>query len=323
MILGYTQSKYVAETLVLEAGKMGRPCSIYRLGRVTGHSQTGAIPAQDLPFLLLKGIIEMGCFPLDLYAPVDVVPVDYCSSILAHFIHRQTSRGTDVAGGGRIRTIGGGGARHGRKGRARIFHVTHPRPVTLPQVCLWLADMGYSVEGVSYVRWRSKLLDEVEKRHSLQIAPHPLEPFLANFEAGLAEFKWIRFKCDRTVKDAAAGGFSQRIVDVDAHLIRSYVDYLVMSGALPSAAGEALSPTRTVTQRTMGSTRNGSVAGGSTFGFGAWQRDGSPSSSVVSGPAGRGGGKVNGNAASSVGSTAPMLGGRRPSSIMTAPSTSA
>ncbi|KAI8850198.1 male sterility protein-domain-containing protein [Chytridium lagenaria] len=315
---GYTQSKYVAETLVLEAGNMGRPCSIYRLGRITGHSQTGALPPQDLPFLLMKGIIEMGCFPMDLQAPVDIVPIDYCASLLAHFIRRQAVRLLDGGGNaGRVKSIGGnGGARHGRNGRARVFHITHPQNVTLPQVCLWLADMGYPIEGVSYARWRTRLLEDLERRQEESGPRQPLEPFLANFEAGLAEFKWVRFRCDRTIKDAESGGFTDRIVDVDAHLIRSYVDYLVLSGALPAPVSEALSPTRTMTRRTTASTRygEGSVSAG------AWGRGESPTSSWMVGSAkpGKAPSSAGGSTVLTASSTAPILPvGRRPSSALT------
>ncbi|KAJ3332768.1 hypothetical protein HDU76_013180 [Blyttiomyces sp. JEL0837] len=212
---GYTQSKFAAENLVMDAAKKGAVCYIYRLGRITGHSRTGAIPAQDFPFLLLKGIIDLGCYPVDLNAPVDVVPVDFATSLIAHFIRRSRSHPM-LPGGQRT------GARHGK---ARVYHLTHPRHGQLPDMCLWLAEKGYKLEGVSYTRWRDLLLERGSNSS--------LAPFIANFEPGLASAKWARFKCDRTIRDAEMGGFVGSIMDIDAHLIGSYVDFLVSSGALP------------------------------------------------------------------------------------------
>lgn len=36
---GYTQSKWVSERMVVEAGRRGLPVNAYRLGRVSGHSE--------------------------------------------------------------------------------------------------------------------------------------------------------------------------------------------------------------------------------------------------------------------------------------------
>ena len=46
---GYTQSKWVAERLVLKARALGLPARVYRPGIITGHSQTGARGARATP----------------------------------------------------------------------------------------------------------------------------------------------------------------------------------------------------------------------------------------------------------------------------------
>ncbi|KAJ3098703.1 hypothetical protein HDU97_003788 [Phlyctochytrium planicorne] len=296
---GYTQSKYVAETLVLNASRSNRPCFIYRLGRITGNSETGTTPPQDLPYMLLKGILGMGSYPIDLHSPVDVVPIDFGASLLSFLITRQMRSG-------RART---------RNSRAKIYHITHPQPTTLPTLCLWLSDLGYSLTPLTYPRWRSHLLAVFNSLPDP--TQHPLHPFLPNFESGLADHKWARFKGERTIREAESAGFRDRIVDIDSHLIRSYVSHLVDNGYLPSTVVEPLSPTRTVTIAQKTSVR------GSGSGIG----DDSESSVSSMGPAqtsrrASGVSRVYSKAASSVGtvmtmnSAAPLVG-RRPSSVYT------
>jgi nucleoside-diphosphate-sugar epimerase len=54
---GYSQSKWVAEQLVVQARQVGIPVAIYRPGRLTGHSQTGASNANDL----LDNLVRRAC----------------------------------------------------------------------------------------------------------------------------------------------------------------------------------------------------------------------------------------------------------------------
>jgi nucleoside-diphosphate-sugar epimerase/SAM-dependent methyltransferase/acyl carrier protein len=64
---GYSQSKWVAEKLMMAARSRGLPVSIYRPGMVSGHSKTGASKTDDLTCRLIEGFIQMGSAPnLDL-----------------------------------------------------------------------------------------------------------------------------------------------------------------------------------------------------------------------------------------------------------------
>jgi hypothetical protein len=222
----------------MQSAKLGNPTTIYRLGRITGDSKSGVIPTQDLPYLLLKGIVGMGSFPVDLKAPVDILPVDVCVALLAHFIRKSRSSTRFALPGMR---------KSGRAvGKAKVYHITHPRPVTLPQMCLWLTEKGYHLEGITYSRWRDKLLTQISTSplatlgHITIAQANPLAPFISNFEPGLSDAKWARFKCDKTIREAENGGFVGTIMDIDAHLIGSYVDFLVRVGALPAPPSPVL-----------------------------------------------------------------------------------
>ncbi|EDN06222.1 hypothetical protein HCAG_02825 [Histoplasma mississippiense (nom. inval.)] len=80
----YGQTKWVAEQLVLEAGRRGLPVAIYRAGTISGHSTTGAGNAWDLLSALVVKSIHLG------YAPdvegwrAEMTPVDFVSKAIVH-----------------------------------------------------------------------------------------------------------------------------------------------------------------------------------------------------------------------------------------------
>ena len=61
---GYTQSKWVSEQMVLEAGRRGVPVYVYRAGRMAGDSRTGACQTYDFVWQVTKVGIEMGAAPV-------------------------------------------------------------------------------------------------------------------------------------------------------------------------------------------------------------------------------------------------------------------
>jgi thioester reductase-like protein len=74
----YPQSKWVAEKLIEIGRERKTPISIYRPGRISGHSQTGACNSSDSVYRLLAGCVQLGCAP-DRDKLMNVAPVDYVS----------------------------------------------------------------------------------------------------------------------------------------------------------------------------------------------------------------------------------------------------
>jgi len=85
---GYAQSKWVAEKLVTLARSRGLPVSIYRPGRITGHSQTGICNANDLMGKMIKISFQLGSVP-EMDTMVDLTPVDYVSKGHSLFIEAK------------------------------------------------------------------------------------------------------------------------------------------------------------------------------------------------------------------------------------------
>ena len=108
--LGYQQSKWVAERLVLEAGARGLPISIYRPGTIGPHTTTGCHNPDDLFILMLRAVSRVRMVP-DI-RDMDVAPVDWIVSMVAALSRRSEATG-------------------------RIMHLVHPEPVPISKMLEW------------------------------------------------------------------------------------------------------------------------------------------------------------------------------------------
>lgn len=65
---GYSQSKWVAEQLMIKGQQAGLPIVIYRLGRILADTQTGACNRNDFYTLLIAAIMEVKSYPKEFLA---------------------------------------------------------------------------------------------------------------------------------------------------------------------------------------------------------------------------------------------------------------
>lgn len=109
---GYSQSKWVAEQMLQAATARGWPVTIYRPGRITGHSGTGIANTKDFLHTMILGCLELGAAPqLDMC--VDMTPVDYVSRAIV-----ELSGQTHPAG--------------------QVFHLVNPRSPRLEELVFWM-----------------------------------------------------------------------------------------------------------------------------------------------------------------------------------------
>ena len=74
---GYESTKWLADVMTNRARSMGVECNIFRLGRITGDSQTGDAQFEDFFHRFIEGCIELKCFPKELLnLSTDLSPVD-------------------------------------------------------------------------------------------------------------------------------------------------------------------------------------------------------------------------------------------------------
>ncbi len=103
---GYSETKWVAEQLVLEAGRRGLPVRIYRPGTISGHSTSGSTNTYDFLNAVIVESLQLGYHPEIEGWRTEMTPVDFVSGgILALANHT------------------------GEEDHSAVFHLGEPRPV--------------------------------------------------------------------------------------------------------------------------------------------------------------------------------------------------
>ncbi len=207
---GYSQSKWVAERIVAEAGARGFPVCIYRPGRISGHSRTGVSNHNDLFSRMLMTCIELGQVPeLDTPLLTDLVPVDYVSQALVHLSMREDSIG-------------------------RVFHLVNPRPIEWREVIAMIVELGYPLQLVPYASWVANWRQHLEKDENR---------VLAGLDLGSVtrpDGSWLRLpRFDPRNTLDRLDGTKIDCAPIDAELLATYFSYWVRSGYLHPPTGIA------------------------------------------------------------------------------------
>ncbi|KAF2793422.1 acetyl-CoA synthetase-like protein [Melanomma pulvis-pyrius CBS 109.77] len=125
---GYGQTKWVAEQLVLEAGRRGLPVKIHRAGTISGHSGSGAANAWDLLTALIVESIRLGYYPDVKGWRAEMTPVDFVSKAIIH-LGNQT------------------------EANQVVFHLGDPTPVDIQDVFENLSQLGYPTKPLGWDEW--------------------------------------------------------------------------------------------------------------------------------------------------------------------------
>lgn len=136
--IGYSQSKWVAERLGLRAREFGLPVTLHRVGRIGGHSRTGACRHDDFFWLQMKSFAVLGCHPDDLLdaPPVDLLPVDHVARAI---VRLSTGRPDN-----------------------ENWHLHHHVGLAWPRIIDTIRAEGYVVEPVSRAAWMTALESQAE-----------------------------------------------------------------------------------------------------------------------------------------------------------------
>ncbi len=209
--IGYVQSKWVAEKLVTTARERGIPVSIYRLGLISGHSQTGASITTQHMNRVIKGCIQLGSLP-EANTLLPMTPVDYASQAIVHLSQQKASLG-------------------------KAFHVTNPHPVHWSTLVSSIRLFGYTLRLISYQKWHSELMDlqadmlkanEFNPEHSLHslalFFPHSGSDNHTSYRAAK------NFDCQNTLNELADTSIVCPLIN--EQLLRTYLSYLVRIGFL-------------------------------------------------------------------------------------------
>lgn len=135
LVLGYQQSKWVGERIIALAKERGIPVSIYRVGRISGSSTTGACQTRDIMWLMIKSCVEAGVL-FEENVNIEFIPVDYVSKSI---VALSTQAGSTN----------------------KNFHIVASKMNTLHQVYTWMNSYGFKVEKMPYAQWKDELVDRV------------------------------------------------------------------------------------------------------------------------------------------------------------------
>ena len=195
---GYAQSKWVAEKLVLEAGRRGVPVTIYRPGLVSGDSQTGAWNTGDMMSTMARVSLLLGAVP-DLDVMVDLVSVDYVSAAIVRLSQQPQPPG-------------------------QIFHLSNPRPLSFVELIAWLQAQGLDIQPLSFDRWRERLF-VLARQQAIQTGADGASAYLPLLEEVTAAQVFMPpFDCRNTL--AGLQGSDVTCPPVGPALLRTYLDTL-------------------------------------------------------------------------------------------------
>ncbi|KAI0136165.1 N-(5-amino-5-carboxypentanoyl)-L-cysteinyl-D-valine synthase [Xylariales sp. AK1849] len=130
LVDGYGQTKWVAEQLVLEAGRRGMPVRIYRIGTISGHSTLGSTNTYDLLTALIVESIHLGHAPDIKGWLAEMTPVDFVSNAITTL---SSHAGTDQL----------------------VYHIGDAKPVTASMLLGVLAELGYPTRALDWDSWVS------------------------------------------------------------------------------------------------------------------------------------------------------------------------
>ena len=182
-MLGYGQSKSVAERLLAEARARGVSTVTYRLGEVMPHSRTGIANGRALLDTLIRSCLKLGmCLTGSLR--VDYTPVDYVASFLAAAVTAPMLA-------------------------APVFHVFHPEAQSLETIFESFRKAGFTLQPVSYPDFHAALREacaaptaDPDLLLTLALVPDPAEADSARCAVKLAQIvndAGQRFSCAQTL----------------------------------------------------------------------------------------------------------------------------
>jgi amino acid adenylation domain-containing protein/thioester reductase-like protein len=206
---GYVQTKWVSEHLLMAARERGLPVSIYRPGRISGHSMTGASNSDDFISRLLMGWLQLGIAP-EINMVENFAPVDFVAQTIVHLsLQRET--------------IG------------QTFHVLNPEWSDFRTLACTLRGMGYPVTILPYAEWHARLFAAAQNEND-----NVLYPLLSFLRALPTENDWVSylqmpgFDCRNTLNGLA----NSSIVcpSFGPQHVQAIVAYLIERSMLPLGA---------------------------------------------------------------------------------------
>ncbi len=215
LFMGYTETKWVAETVLGRAASDGLPVGIHRPYEISGDLAHGAWNLENATCALLRLIVDARIAP-DVDVSLDLVPVDVLAAQIVHIALTRT-------------------------GETRTYHLTNPRPATLRDMTEVLRRHGYRIRTLPFDEWVTQAVAFVAENPR-----HPFTPFVPLWvdrspRSGLV-VKEMYFAANfprftRTNTERALTGSAISMPPVDTALLDHYVRFFQRSGYFPAPDG--------------------------------------------------------------------------------------
>lgn len=171
----YTQTKWVAEKMLVMARDRGVPVSIHRPGRILGDSVKGTCNDSDFMFRMLKGCSQLGWYPRITWSEVGS-PVDYVARSIVYIVRHPVSKNALTP--------------------KFNYNLVHPDSMKYPQMFKWMVGCGYPMKECPFEEWKKKLAN-IPEAETATNAMFALLPVVA--EAGEDGDAMPNFDCTNTL----------------------------------------------------------------------------------------------------------------------------
>ncbi len=143
LMMGYPESKFVAEQVLAQAAADGLPVGVHRPYEVSGDLVGGAWNLENATCALFRLIVDLGLAP-DADVTLDLVPVDVLAAQIVHIALHRTAD-------------------------TRTYHLANPRPAMLGDMVEVLRAQGYPVRFLPLADWVARAI--------AYVCDHPEHPF--------------------------------------------------------------------------------------------------------------------------------------------------
>lgn len=203
---GYSQSKWVAEQLVLRARTQGLPVVIYRLGNLSADREHVQWNPLDFTLLMIKGMTATLSAP-DIDWQVEMTPVDFVSEIIVKMTQEMSIS------------------------MGKIFHIINPQPISAKWLFEWMSVHGYPLDVIPFQDWcrRIEVACKNESSNGLSSLLRLLEMWLKepSFLGSLSTYTMTNF-------EAVMKHFKVTYPLLNSELLTTYFSALVAQGVLPT-----------------------------------------------------------------------------------------
>ncbi len=210
----YSQTKWMSEKLIAEAGARGLPVTIYRPAGITGHSETGRCNTGDLVHVMALGCFHLGTIPhMDI--EFNLAPVDFVARALV-----ELSRQRDSAG--------------------KTYHLVNTDPLKLETLMGWVQSTELDVERMPFEHWQQQMSALIEAMPS-DVFGLLTKSFMPGVVSGdlddaIPQVLRLRYDCRHTQR--ALSNSDVKCPIVDERMLALYLSHLQQSGLVATAGSE-------------------------------------------------------------------------------------